>query len=53
MATLVNTDVDENERKKFERWATNEGYYVHKEGNRYCQVVVNSLLKAWMASKKV
>lgn len=43
----------EKETARFEAWARSEGYNTTKEGNRYCQGVVNALRDAWIASQKV
>lgn len=40
------------ETERFETWARRNGYTTTKEGNRYCQSVVNALRDAWIESKK-
>lgn len=37
---------------RFEAWARRQGYNTTKEGDRYCQGVVNALRDAWMAGQK-
>lgn len=42
----------EKETARFEAWARSEGYNTTKEGNRYCQGVVNALRDAWIEALK-
>lgn len=54
MATLINTKpaMTPQETARFEAYARSQGYNTTKEGNRYCQGVVNALRDAWIEALK-
>lgn len=37
---------------RFESWARSQGYNTTKEGDRYCEGVVNALRDAWNQATK-
>lgn len=45
--------MDDKQRKDFELWAKKNKLNLTKEGERYCQGIVNVLWDAWQAGQKI
>lgn len=53
MTMMYNNGMNEQEIAIFEQQCRSRGYNTRKEGNRYCERVVNEMLQAVAAFKQV